>query len=102
MLTIRITDRAGETHRVSVEARGSLMECLRTLGLVDAICGGGASCGTCLVRLRPSWSERLPASDEIERLLLEGLESQPGERLSCQIMLSDLLDGLELAVADSR
>lgn len=67
---------------------------------IDAECGGTCSCGTCLVHVMPEWFERVGPPGEIEADMLEFV-GEPTEfsRLSCQIIVSDQLDGLQLKVA---
>ena len=68
---------------------------------IDALCGGVMQCGTCHCYIAPEWSERvgLPSDDEQAMLdALEGVEIRPTSRLSCQIQLSEELDGLVVQV----
>ena len=77
------------------------MEVLRDLdGGVAAICGGMCSCATCHVYVAPEWRERVPAqqSDEWE-LVSELQHHRDGSRLSCQIRLSEDLNGLRVTLA---
>lgn len=63
-------------------------------------CGGSLSCATCHVYVDPEWTVRVGDPGEDEGELLEGTVSPrgPGSRLSCQIELSDALDGLIVEV----
>ncbi len=68
---------------------------------IDALCGGVMQCGTCHCYIAPEWSERVgPASKDEQDMLdaLEGVEIRPTSRLSCQIQLSEALDGLVVGV----
>ncbi len=67
---------------------------------IDADCGGVGSCGTCHVRVRPEWLEKVGKADALEKDLLD-LEENATEcsRLSCQIELTDEHDGLVVEVA---
>jgi len=60
-------------------------------------CGGACSCATCRCTVDDAWAARVgtPATD-VERELLEGAEGElkPNMRLSCQIDMTDALDGL--------
>ncbi|TAL03749.1 MAG: 2Fe-2S iron-sulfur cluster binding domain-containing protein [Rhodospirillaceae bacterium] len=101
MVAINVIDRKGQ-KRVIKAAGGSLMEALRDNDLdVEAICGGCCSCCTCHVFIAPTWAAKLPPCTADEKDLLEGSSfNRPGEsRLSCQIRMSDALDGLEVTVA---
>jgi 2Fe-2S ferredoxin len=103
MAVIKVVDRDGKEQEVKAPAKGVLMEPLRDMDDgVTAICGGMCSCATCHVFVDKSWIERLakPMSDEIE--MIKDLSSyRPGgeSRLSCQIALSEALDGLKVAIA---
>ena len=58
-------------------------------------CGGCCTCATCHVYVDQPWFGQLPAADEMELGMLEGaVEPQPLSRLSCQIKITDELDGL--------
>ncbi|MDE1180969.1 MAG: flavin reductase family protein [Paraburkholderia sp.] len=77
---------------------------LRTLKVaaipVMSVCGGKASCGTCLVELDADWSERVPPCSRTERNLLSCLpDTGPLSRLSCQIRVTQDLDGLAVRLS---
>ena len=61
-----------------------------------AVCGGKGACGTCLVRVAPSWRTRAGDPARRETRLLQFVGAGDGDRLSCQIRLSADLNGLEL------
>ena len=67
-------------------------------GIIGA-CGGVCSCATCHVRVKPEWMERVgrPGEDEQDLLELEG-RADERSRLSCQIEMTDELDGLVVEV----
>jgi 2Fe-2S ferredoxin len=86
---------------VENDAIGTLMEIARQNdvdGIVGA-CGGVCSCATCHVRVTSEWIERVGRPGEDEQDLLE-LEKRADERsrLSCQIEMTDELDGLVVEV----
>lgn len=92
---------------VVVDARNglSLMENIRDLDAsVDAICGGLCACATCHVYIDSEWQARLHPRSYEEAMMLEMSRSFDPERsrLSCQILMSDGLDGLRLEVAPSE
>ncbi len=68
---------------------------------IEAICGGCASCATCHVFVHEEWLSRLPERDEIEEMLLQYQEHFDARRsrLSCQLNLTEAIDGLTLEVA---
>ena len=93
----------GTSHTLEGKAGGALMEPLRDAGLVEATCGGAASCGTCHVFLGEAWIGETGERTEEEGWMLEALEDEVEvtecSRLACQVELSDAHEGMELAIA---
>jgi 2Fe-2S ferredoxin len=100
-IRLNVVDRGGEEHEVQTPANGSLMEALRELEYgVAAICGGMCSCATCHVYIAPEWAAKLPDRQSDEGDLLSELQfRQETSRLSCQIALTEQLDGLRVTLA---
>ena len=66
---------------------------------IDADCGGGMACATCHVYVKEDWFNRLPKKEDGEEDMLDmAFEPKPNSRLSCQIIVSDDLDGLEVSI----
>src|SRR3712207_9452653 len=62
---------------------------------IDADCGGACACATCHVYVDDAWSEKTGEASAMEESMLDFAENvQPNSRLSCQIRVSDALDGL--------
>ena len=63
---------------------------------IDADCGGCLSCATCHVYVDEAWLAKLPAKEDLEDDMLEctACDSEPNSRLSCQIAVTEELDGL--------
>ncbi len=62
---------------------------------IDADCGGGMACATCHVYVNEDWIDKLPAKEDGEEDMLDmAFEPKSNSRLSCQITVSDELDGL--------
>lgn len=62
---------------------------------IDADCGGACSCGTCHVFVDEAWLDTVGAPGPFEEPMLDlNPERAPNSRLSCQIDISDDLDGL--------
>lgn len=102
MATIHVINRAGEKHEIEGKAGATLMEVLRDNDMdVEAICGGCCSCATCHVFIDEEWAGKLPARSEDEQELVEETESykEANSRLSCQIAITDDLNGLSLVIA---
>jgi ferredoxin, 2Fe-2S len=70
---------------------------------IVAECGGACSCATCHVHVDPAWFEKLPPAQDMEKDMLEFVvDPQPTSRLSCQIKISDALDGLIVRTPQSQ
>ena len=62
---------------------------------IDADCGGGMSCATCHVYVDENWLDKLPQKEDGEEDMLDmAFEPKKNSRLSCQLIVSDELDGL--------
>ena len=102
MPTINVTTRNGETRAVEAKLGNSIMENLRDGGIDEilALCGGCLSCATCHVFVDDQWLDRLPAISEDEDDLLDSSDArQANSRLSCQLPLTEELDGIKVTVA---
>jgi|SRR5580698_4744254 2Fe-2S ferredoxin len=97
-----VTTRENQEQIIQGQAGLSVMEVLRGAGLDEllALCGGCCSCATCHVYVEPEFAALLPPQSEDENDLL-GASSHRNEtsRLSCQIQLTDRLDGLRIQIA---
>jgi 2Fe-2S ferredoxin len=101
MPVLKVIDRDGHEHELTVPPGGVLMEPLRDMDDgVTAICGGMCSCATCHVYVDPEWQARLPAAMSDETDMIKDLSAhQPNSRLSCQIQLTEALSGLRVTIA---
>ena len=102
MTTITVIDRSGQGRDVKAEDGLSLMEVIRDNGFDEllALCGGCCSCATCHVHIDPAFANRLPKMSEDENDLLDSTDDRDeNSRLSCQIPMSDALDGLVVTIA---
>ncbi|MCH8616494.1 2Fe-2S iron-sulfur cluster-binding protein [Sphingomonas sp. SM33] len=100
MPRVWLTRRDGSQEPVDARTGRSLMLNIRKPGQIQAICGGCASCGTCHVYIAEDWVERLPPiQPEEETILALSDWREPNSRLSCQIKVTDDLDGLCVTVA---
>ena len=64
-------------------------------------CGGGCACGTCHIYIDPEWLGVTGAADDVEDMTLDMVSEtrKPTSRLSCQIKISEQMDGLRVIVA---
>ena len=102
MPTVWATTRGGETREVHAKSGVSLKDNLKRGGLTEilGICGGCASCGTCHVYVAEDWVDRLPPIEPEEETILAFSDwRQANSRLSCQIKVSEALEGLCVTVA---
>ena len=68
-----------------------------------AECGGACACATCHVVVDPVWAGSLSAMEDSEKMMLDGAKHVTEySRLSCQIIISEELDGLKLTVPESQ
>jgi len=102
MPTITFIARNGEARDVQAENGLSLMEVIRDNGFDElmALCGGCCSCATCHVFIDAGFADKVPTMSEDENDLLDSTDSRNDQsRLSCQIPVSDALDGLTVTIA---
>jgi 2Fe-2S ferredoxin len=100
-MRIFLTDLEGVRHEVDAVAGWRVMEIIRDHGFpIKAECGGACSCATCHVYVDEKWLDKVdPKSDEEDYMLDEAFDLRDNSRLSCQIIMSPELDGLELSLA---
>lgn len=97
-----VIDREGGQHEFDLEDGQSIYEPLRELDAgIEALCGGMCSCATCHVYIESEWAGKIPAAQDDELELLEETECfKEGEsRLSCQVVMTDELDGVRMTIA---
>ena len=70
---------------------------------IDADCGGGIACATCHVYVNEEWQDKLPAKEDGEEDMLDmAFEPKQNSRLSCQLVVSDELDGLVVNIPSKQ
>ena len=87
----------GKSHIIDVPKGLTVMEgaVQNNIPGIDADCGGGMACATCHVYVKEDWFNKLPKKAEGEDDMLDqAYEPSPNSRLSCQITVSDELNGL--------
>ncbi len=106
MVNIIVTHQDGTQQNIEVESRLNLMEGLRAANVpgVVAECGGSMSCATCHVIVDANWLTATGETSDMENDMLEctATERETGSRLSCQIKLSEDLDGLRVLIPDDQ
>jgi len=97
MATITYIEFNGTEHVVEANSGQTVMSAAVDNGVpgIDADCGGACSCATCHVMIDPAWADRLDPPDASETGMLQFVPTpEPTSRLSCQIPVTDVLDGL--------
>ena len=105
MPKIHFVEFNGTEHVVDAEAGKSVMQ-VAVDNMVPGIvgdCGGCWSCATCHGYVDPSWADKLPPKSDDEEMMLEGaLNVEPNSRLTCQLNVSDEVDGLIVRLPESQ
>lgn len=98
MITIHLVSADGRHTELQGRPGDSLMHTAvgNNVEGIEADCGGMLSCATCHVYVREPFAARLPppADDELAMLDFTAAPRRPNSRLSCQIELTEALDGL--------
>ncbi|RKQ70826.1 2Fe-2S ferredoxin [Litorimonas taeanensis] len=105
MAKIIFTDSAGTQREVEAKAGTSIMEAAvqNMVPEIDADCGGACACATCHVYIGQEWLGKLKTMDDMEESMLDFAEGvQDNSRLSCQILMSDELDGITVKTPESQ
>ena len=97
MPKITYIENNGKSHTIEVANGLSVMEgaVQNNIPGIDADCGGSMACATCHVYVKEEWFIKLPKKEDGEEDMLDmAFEPKKNSRLSCQLMVSDQLDGL--------
>ncbi len=105
MALVTYIDHKGGAYEAEIENGDTVMQ-----GAVDnmidgivAECGGCCSCATCHCYVEPEWLDKTGKPGDVEKELLECVpEPKSNSRLSCQIIISDELDGLVVRLPQSQ
>ena len=95
----------GTAHAIDVPSGLSVMEgaIKNMVPGIDADCGGACACATCHVYVDPAWAETVGGPSEMEQTMLDFAEDvEDNSRLSCQITVTDALDGLIVRLPKSQ
>ena len=106
MAKITYVEHGGIEHVVEVANGMTVMEGARDNNIpgIEADCGGACACSTCHVYVDPAWVEKLPAKDDMEEDMLDfAYEPSPERsRLTCQLKVTDALDGLRVQMPEKQ
>ena len=103
MVQITYVEHDGTEHVVDSQTGVSLMQAAidNLVPGIDADCGGECSCATCHVMVNENWLEKGGPPGEMEESMLDlNPERQENSRLSCQVEVSEELDGLRVSMPE--
>ena len=106
MAKITYIEHGGKEHGVDVANGMTVMEGARDNGVpgIEGDCGGACACSACHVYVHPDWADKLPGIEAMEEDMLDfAYEPKPGQsRLTCQLTVSDALDGLVVQMPEKQ
>ena len=105
MPKITYIEHSGKSHTIEVANGLSVMEgaVQNNIPGIDADCGGSMACATCHVYVKEEWFNKLPKKEDGEEDMLDmAFEPKKNSRLSCQLMISDQLDGLVVNLPEKQ
>ena len=95
----------GTRHELEVQTGSTVMEnaVRNSVPGIEAECGGACACATCHVYVDEAWTAAVGAPEAMEDDMLDfAYDVRPTSRLSCQIKMSDALDGLVVHVPERQ
>ena len=105
MAKVTYIDFQGNSKTVNVDNGLSIMEgaIQNEIPGIDADCGGAMACATCHVYVKDEWFNKIPKAEDAEVDMIDmAYEPKKNSRLSCQIIVSDELDGLEITTPEKQ
>ena len=105
MSKITYIDNEGNSKTIEVENGLSVMEgaIQNNIPGIDADCGGSMACATCHVYVEEKWLNKIPKAEDAEVDMIDmAFEPKKNSRLSCQLIVSDVLDGLTVTTPSKQ
>ena len=105
MTKVTYKDYQGNSKTIDVDNGLSVMEgaVQNEISGIDADCGGSMACATCHVYVKENWFNKLPKPEDAEVDMIDmAYEPKKNSRLSCQVIVSDELDGLEVTTPEKQ
>jgi len=105
MPKITYIEASGKEHVIDAPNGQTVMEAAvkHAVPGIDADCGGACACATCHVYVDPAWMDKAGARNPMEEDMLDfAFDVRDNSRLSCQIKVSDALDGLRVTVPEKQ
>ena len=105
MPKITYKDKKGNSKTIEVENGLSVMEgaIQNDIPGIDADCGGAMACATCHVYVEEKWLDKLPTAEDAEVDMIDmAHEPKKNSRLSCQLIVTDELDGFIVTTPEKQ
>ena len=105
MAKITYVEHSGKLHTIQVQNGLTVMEgaVQNNIPRIDADCGGSMACATCHVYVKEEWFNKLPKKEDGEEDMLDmAYEPNKFSRLSCQLTVSDELEGLVVNLPEKQ
>ena len=105
MAKIKYVEHNGKEHEVEIANGLSVMEgaVQNNIPGIDADCGGSMACATCHVYVKEEWFDKLPKKEDGEEDMIDmAYEPNKYSRLSCQLTVSDELEGLTVKLPEKQ
>ena len=105
MTKIVYIEDSGKSHTLDIKNGLTVMEgaVQNNIPGIDADCGSSMACATCHVYVKEEWFNKLPKKEDGEEDMLDmAFEPSKFSRLSCQIIVTDELDGLEVKLPSKQ
>ncbi len=105
MAKITYIEHGGTDHTIDCENGMTVMEgaIKNSIPGIDADCGGACACATCHVYVDDAWKDKTGSAEQMEEDMLDfAFDVRDGSRLSCQIKVSDEVDGLVVRLPEKQ
>ena len=105
MPKITLIEHSGTSHTIDAQPGMSLMQNAidNFVPGIDADCGGACACATCHVYVDEAWKDKTGSAEQMEEDMLDfAYDVRETSRLSCQIKISDELDGLVVKLPEKQ
>ena len=105
MPKITYNDFQGSSKTIEVDNGLSVMEgaIQKDIPGIDADCGGSMACATCHVYVEDKWLDKIPKAEDAENDMIDmAFEPKKNSRLSCQLLVNEKLDGLQVTTPEKQ
>jgi|TARA_B100001778_G_scaffold38510_1_gene27849 2Fe-2S ferredoxin len=105
MAKITFIDKDGNQKKIEIENGLTVMEgaIQNNITGIDADCGGSMACATCHVYVQDEWFNKIDKAEDAEQDMIDmAYEPKKNSRLSCQLIVTDQLDGLVVTTPEKQ